>query len=915
MGHFKYMQGGAKMERRSSGLEKPISKVGYFSNLKKLILPVALIPILAFIGCSADQSRIALKVEQPIPGAPLTFGIPFPQGVLYSPDHVRVLNARSKEIPSQITEVTTWQPTDNSIKWIWVFFFCEDSDRYYLEYGEDVSHAPIDGDRIMVVNNQRANGYVMVSTGPLRIRINKGGNGFLDRVDLDLEGDGFEDDDIIAEGSEGRGSFLDILDDIGLDQSKATIKRNWIEKGSGPLHMIIRSEGEYQYSRGDNNPSPFVMRIHAYAGKSYLRVLHTLTYTGEPDRHKPFEGEHALIATQAENIVDEESLVGYPGWTQPNDRITAAGLALDYRLSDELHYVTTYREGEWWQPGEREYFEAEVASGQHLSILQSGPKPNRMPPVPNSTPDERIDGFFARIVSDSQTQMEVSKADGWVDLSDQHWGISVGVRNFFEEYPKEISLDAGKNDITAYLWPPDVEPMGFARLNSEMDGGMVGNFAQGLAKTTELVYNFHKAGDSRADIENKMNYFLDPPVAHAKPGWYAKCEVYGSFAPQSEKFAEFERGLEYKFQWMIFNQKWEPWYGMFDYGDRRCYYYNEDWFLWNNNEPGQDYMRWLHFMRTGNRDIYLSAEAASRHSMDVDNIHWPADPEYIGDSNYSLDFWKEGEHPQGTPYLGMGSREGQLHWGTLYSAHVWNMGWLTSYYLSAYHRGLEIAKLTAETYLDRIWGDHDLRGRRLYLSVWNLAETYDATKDERYFEELKDRVKTMLRLQKPQGGSLVLDRYGYSQVYVSHGLGKYLQLTGDPDVRSALVRHARWLRDVPPRNHGMESYLSTIHSLLVGYKLSGEPSLYREAWDRAQVLITDELPDPDMFDGSHTQQELFEALESVSHLPGPSNLYARVPSRRPIWSITQGSRVFGWTHAYNVPYLIYWLEKEGMPKE
>jgi len=108
--------------------------------------------------------------------------------------------------------------------------------------------------------------------------------------------------------------------------------------------------------------------------------------------------------------------------------------------------------------------------------------------------------------------------------------------------------------------------------------------------------------------------------------------------------------------------------------------------------------------------------------------------------------------------------------------------------------------------------------------------------------------------------------------------------------------------------------LSTIHSLVLGYELSGELSLYKEAWYRSQALVTDELPAGIMFDGSSTQQELFDALESVSHLPGPSNLYTRLRNQRPNWSITQGSRIFGWTHAYNVPYLLYMLERDGIPK-
>ena len=131
--------------------------------MKKLSQIIAIITLLALVGSSWAQSRFALKVNQPITGAPLTLGIPFPKGVLHSPDHVRVLNAKGREIPSQITEVTTWMPADESIKWIWVFFFCEDSDRYFLEYGKGVVRAPILSEGIAVNNNQRARGYITIN--------------------------------------------------------------------------------------------------------------------------------------------------------------------------------------------------------------------------------------------------------------------------------------------------------------------------------------------------------------------------------------------------------------------------------------------------------------------------------------------------------------------------------------------------------------------------------------------------------------------------------------------------------------------------------------------------------------------------------------------------------------------------------
>lgn len=310
-------------------------------------------------------------------------------------------------------------------------------------------------------------------------------------------------------------------------------------------------------------------------------------------------------------------------------------------------------------------------------------------------------------------------------------------------------------------------------------------------------------------------------------------------------------------------------------------------------------------MRTGNRDYYLAGQTASRHSMDVDNIHWPKFPEYHGDTNDALDFWKVKNQPPGTPYLGMGRRHARQQWTSLLSAHVWVMGWIASYYLDGNHRGLEVAEQTGDYYLRRIFGDHGLRGRRLYLSVWNLTEIWDATKKHKYGDELKDRVRIMLELQKDanQGGILVINRYGYAQVYASHGLRKYYQLTADKEVREALVTHAKRVRDVPPLNHQMESYLSTIHSLLTGYEFTGEKSFYDEALRRAEVLKTEELSKA--LSSFENQKELADSLEAVSHLPGDP-----ASPRPPIWKITNGLRVFGWTHIYNVPYLVYWMDKE-----
>ena len=875
-------------------------------KLSQTFLTLSLLLLVQVTAIAAE--KIPLKVEKHQEGAPITMGIPIPIGALYSPDHVRLLNKQGKEIPSQITEVNNWMPVNNSIKWIWVFFFTDANDNYTLEYGSDVKRETFKGDRVVIRNVQPMGSYTEVSTGPLNFKIKKDNGGFFETVQLDTDKNGFSTSDIIAEGAKDRGSFLDLLDQAGIDKSKAVITRSVIEKGSGPLHGIIRLEGEYLYNRKDNNPAPFVLRVHVYAGKSYVKVLHTFVYTGVPDQHEIKKGEHARIATQSKDILSEEESSD-KGWSKPNDQIAGTGFSLNYKLNGAISYKVGYKDGKWWENPTEKVYEFSGNGTQKTSLFQTGPKPNKVAPVPESTDTKRIEGFSASLTTDNKEQLKTAKASGWMDISDKKWGIAIGIKHFFEEYPKELNIIADQQLATAYLWSPQAGPMSFARDNNAPDDGILGNFAQGLAKTSELVYYFHEASVSTPAIQKSLNYFLDPPVAHAAPQAYAVSKVFGSFSPHNTTFSEYERGMDYKFDWMFFNQNWAPWYGMFEHGDFKNYYINNKWEMWANNEPAQDYMLWMQFMRTGDPKFYNAAQAMSRHTMDVDNIHWPKKPVYHGDTNPVLDYLQSKEAPDlTTPYLGIGKRHGDQHWSAVLSAHVWVQGWLADYYLSGDHRGLEIARQTADTYVKRIWGDHDLMGRRLYLSVWNMTEVYDATKDEVYLTDLKDRIKHMLDLQNgtEQNSSLVIDRYGYSQVYASQGLSKYYRITRDEKVKQALITHARSVRDNEPIAYFMESYLSSIHSLLIGYEFTKDQSYLDRALERAAVLKTDQANVK--FDNNATQKQLAETLLKVSHFPqDPEKEYAE-------WDVRNGLRVFGWTHAYNVPYLLYWLRNEEPQK-
>lgn len=95
---------------------------------------------------------------------------------------------------------------------------------------------------------------------------------------------------------------------------------------------------------------------------------------------------------------------------------------------------------------------------------------------------------------------------------------------------------------------------------------------------------------------------------------------------------------------------------------------------------------------------------------------------------------------------------------------------------------------------------------------------------------------------------------------------------------------------------------SSIHSLVIGCELTKEPSFLDVIKKRLEVMKTDALPRP--IDDSWTQHDLAVALEKVSHLPPDPNR----PNGRGIWSITNGLRVFGWTHGYTLPWALDVLE-------
>src|SRR5690625_6851354 len=83
---------------------------------------------------------------------------------------------------------------------------------------------------------------------------------------------------------------------------------------------------------------------------------------------------------------------------------------LKYHLDGDKQFKTALRDGKWWEEGSVSYIESAIESGSTISVFQYGPDPKRLPPVENSSPDERIVGLDRKSTRLNSSHVAISYA-------------------------------------------------------------------------------------------------------------------------------------------------------------------------------------------------------------------------------------------------------------------------------------------------------------------------------------------------------------------------------------------------------------------------------------------------------------------------------------------------------------------------
>jgi len=237
------------------------------------VRPLLLLLVMACGAAASAPERVRLVVRNPAQGdqeaAPVTVGLPWPPGVLASPDALRLLDATGGERPLQAEALSRWP--DGSVKWalldLQATVRAGSATTLWLQPGAGRTAAP----EPPLAVREDATGLA-ISTGAAAFRLSKTRFPLFEAVtlarqDRPLVAPHTEADGLSLETSERGGGPRLFLSSLGPATAEVETR--------GPLRVVVRVAGKLQAADGAVR-CDYVARLHFYAGKPAARLQLTL---------------------------------------------------------------------------------------------------------------------------------------------------------------------------------------------------------------------------------------------------------------------------------------------------------------------------------------------------------------------------------------------------------------------------------------------------------------------------------------------------------------------------------------------------------------------------------------------------------------------------------------------------------------
>jgi hypothetical protein len=400
---------------------------------------------------------------------------------------------------------------------------------------------------------------------------------------------------------------------------------------------------------------------------------------------------------------------------------------------------------------------------------------------------------------------------GWLEWKNGAQNISLAVRDFWELYPKALSV---RGDVLEIGLAPQVQVEDYARFAGTVEEYrsvyylMNGNYKlrAGVSFTTEIALDA-----SGKTSGAQLSQFADnPPLLIASPQYYRDSKAFGNIGlgdefPLIKSYDEKAAGA---FKNYLADRDRLHEYGFLNYGD----WWGERGINWGNIEYDTQHAFIMHFARTGDVSFFRAGADAAIHNRDVDTVQVdvvsPSEM-FTGRSASKGRAWSHaightGGYFTQSPVEGQGSPNSSFT-----SSHTWAEGLYEHYFLTGDTRSLEVANSIADVYDTYETINYDFSNCRV--PGWTLIFTmgaYNATADPFYLNAARIVVDRVLERQTPDGGwerQLVpghcthTPRHhgnaGFMVGVLMSGLKYYAEASGDGRAKDSVVKAANFMID------------------------------------------------------------------------------------------------------------------------
>lgn len=389
------------------------------------------------------------------------------------------------------------------------------------------------------------------------------------------------------------------------------------------------------------------------------------------------------------------------------------------------------------------------------------------------------------------------RSDGIVHWTDGRRTVTLALRDFWQNYPKEIA--AGAEGFRLALCPR-LEPETYADARGTVDEHRLYYFFRdGGYKLRQGISKTHDIWIALTPGRQAATPPLTPLRALAPAEWYAASKAFGELAPVRPRgiLAEYDAAFAASFEVYLANREKNREYGMLNFGD----WWGEREINWGNSEYDTQHAFLLQWARTGDWRYFRAAEEMEWHNRDIDTVHRHRDRSRVG-GVYLHVVGHTGDYYRESPVPGKGIVAGRF---TI--SHTFIEGHLDYYFLTGDRRSLETAALIADRYDTLETRNYDFTNCRN--PGWHLILTmamYNATGDPFYLNAARIIAERVFERQTPDGGWRRQLVPGHCQCLPRHhgnagfmvgilltGLRYYWEATGDERAARSIERGARFL--------------------------------------------------------------------------------------------------------------------------